>query len=235
MQIIKSLIFNLFFYSVVTVVLIIAIPTLILPKKFTLLFGKLLANLIILVLRITLNTKVIFHGLENLKKVDKFFVASAHQSMLETFILQSPLDFPIFILKKELLKIPLFGWYLKKIGSIEITREITTKDNLGFFEKIKKVIDKDKRPLLIFPQGTRVKFGERVPFKKGAGRIYDALNIPCIPVALNTGKIWPKNSFVKYSSDIHISFLEPIMPGIDKNEFLNQLETKIYSEIEKFN
>jgi len=235
MQIIKSLIFNLFFYSAVIVVLIIAIPTLILPKKFTLLFGKLLANLIILVLRITLNTKVIFHGLENLKKVDKFFVASAHQSMLETFILQSPLDFPIFILKKELLKIPLFGWYLKKIGSIEIVRETTTKDNLNFFEKIKKVIDKDKRPLLIFPQGTRVKFGERVPFKKGAGRIYDALNIPCIPVALNTGKIWPKNSFVKYSGDIHISFLEPIMPGIDKNEFLNQLETKIYSEIEKFN
>jgi 1-acyl-sn-glycerol-3-phosphate acyltransferase len=235
MQIIKSLIFNLFFYSAVIVVLIIAIPTLILPKKFTLLFGKLLANLIILVLRITLNTKVIFHGLENLKKVDKFFVASAHQSMLETFILQSPLDFPIFILKKELLKIPLFGWYLKKIGSIEIVRETTTKDNLNFFEKIKKVIDKDNRPLLIFPQGTRVKFGERVPFKKGAGRIYDALNIPCIPVALNTGKIWPKNSFVKYSGDIHISFLEPIMPGIDKNEFLNQLETKIYSEIEKFN
>jgi len=235
MQIIKSLIFNLFFYSAVIVVLIIAIPTLILPKKFTLLFGKLLANLIILVLRITLNTKVIFHGLENLKKVDKFFVASAHQSVLETFILQSPLDFPIFILKKELLKIPLFGWYLKKIGSIEIVRETTTKDNLSFFEKIKKVIDRDKRPLLIFPQGTRVKFGERAPFKKGAGRIYDALNIPCIPVALNTGKIWPKNSFIKYSGDIHISFLEPIMPGIDKNEFLNQLETKIYSEIEKFN
>jgi len=235
MQIIKSLIFNLFFYSAVIVVLIIAIPTLILPKKFTLLFGKLLANLIVLVLRITLNTKVIFHGLENLKKVDKFFVASAHQSILETFILQSPLDFPIFILKKELLKIPLFGWYLKKIGSIEIVRETTTKDNLNFFEKIKKVIDRDNRPLLIFPQGTRVKFGERAPFKKGAGRIYDALNIPCIPVALNTGKIWPKNSFIKYSGDIHISFLEPIMPGIDKNEFLNQLETKIYSEIEKFN
>ena len=234
MQFIKSLIFNLFFYSVVILVLIIAIPTLVLPKKFTLLFGKFLANLIILILRITLNTKVIFHGLENLKKVDKFFVASAHQSLLETFILQSPLNFPIFILKKELLKIPLFGWYLKKIGSIEIIRETTTKENLNFFEKIKEVIDKENRPLLIFPQGTRVKFGEQVPFKKGAGRIYDALSIPCIPVALNTGKIWPKNSFIKYSGDIHISFLEPIMPGIDKNEFLNQLEEKIYSEIEKF-
>ena len=60
------------------------------------------------------------------------------------------------------------------------------------------------------------------------------LNIPCIPVALNTGKIWPKNSFMKYSGDIHISFLEPIKPGIDKNVFLEQLEKKIYTEIEKF-
>tara|TARA_B100000579_G_scaffold118873_1_gene95658 strand:+ start:5443 stop:6150 length:708 start_codon:yes stop_codon:yes gene_type:complete len=234
MRFIKSLIFNLFFYSIVIIVLIIAIPTLAMPKKFTLLFGKFLANSIILILRITLNTKVIFHGLENLKKVDKFFVASAHQSMLETFILQAPLNFPIFILKKELLNIPLFGWYLRKIGSIEIVRETTTKDNLSFLERIKKVVDEEDRPLLIFPQGTRVKFGEQLPFKKGAGRIYSALNIPCIPVALNTGKIWPKNSFLKYSGDIHISFLEPIMPGIDKGEFLNELERKIYSEIEKF-
>ena len=128
----------------------------------------------------------------------------------------------------------MFGWYLRKIGSIEIVRETTTKDNLSFLERIKKVVDEEDRPLLIFPQGTRVKFGEQLPFKKGAGRIYSALNIPCIPVALNTGKIWPKNSFLKYSGDIHISFLEPIMPGIDKGEFLNELERKIYSEIEKF-
>tara|TARA_B100002052_G_C15855633_1_gene587330 strand:+ start:360 stop:1070 length:711 start_codon:yes stop_codon:yes gene_type:complete len=234
MQFIKSLIFYLLFYFVVITVLIIAIPTLIMPKKFTLLFGKFLANLIILVLKVSLNVKVFFHGLDNLKKTEKFFVASAHQSLLETFILQSPLNFPIFILKKELLKIPLFGWYLKKIGSIEIVRETTTKDNLNFFEKIKNVINKEKRPLLIFPQGTRIKLGERVPFKKGAGKIYSSLNIPCIPVALNTGKIWPKSTFIKNSgTDIHISFLEPIMPGMDKNEFIVKLEKKIYSEIEK--
>ena len=234
MQFIKSLIFYLLFYFVVIVVLIIAIPTLIMPKKFTLLFGKFLANLIILVLKVTLNVKVFFHGIENLKKTEKFFVASAHQSLLETFILQSPLDFPIFILKKELLKIPLFGWYLKKIGSIEIVREKTTKDNLNFFEKIKKTIDRENRPLLIFPQGTRVKLGERVPFKKGAGKIYSTLNIPCVPVALNTGKIWPKSTFIKNSgTNIHISFLEPIMPGMDKNKFIFKLEEKIYSEIEK--
>ena len=205
------------------------------PSKLTLYCGKFLAYYIIFILRLILNTKVIFHGKENLKKVDKFFVASAHQSMFETFVLQAPLNFPIFILKKELLRIPLFGWYLKKIDSIEITRDTITKDNLNFFDKIKETINKEDRPLLIFPQGTRVKFNEKAPFKKGVARIYETLELPCIPVALNSGKIWPKNSFMKYAGNIHISFLEPIMPGKEKNQFAKELEDKIYSEIENLN
>jgi len=234
MQLIKSLFFNIFLYVGIVLVFILAIPTLILPAKFTLYCGKFLAYYIILILRLFLNTKVIFHGLENLKKNEKFFIASAHQSMFETFVLQAPLSFPIFILKKELLKIPLFGWYLKKIGSIEIIRETTTKQNLNFFDKIKNAIYKYNRPLLIFPQGTRIKFDERRPFKKGVGRIYDSLKISCIPVALNSGKIWPKNSFIKYPGDIHVSFLEPIEPGLEKAIFLKVLEEKIYSEIKKY-
>ena len=234
MQFIRSLVFNIFLYLGIVLVLILAIPTLLLPARFALYCGKFLAHYIILILKIFLNTKIIFHGLENLQKVKKFFVASAHQSMFETFVLQAPLDYPIFILKKELLKIPLFGWYLRKIGSIEIIRETTTKDNLNFFDKIKQTIDENKRPLLIFPQGTRVKFKEVVPFKKGVGRIYDSLGMHCVPVALNSGKIWPKNSFLKYPGDIHITFLEPIEPGIEKNTFVKILEEKIYSEIEKY-
>jgi 1-acyl-sn-glycerol-3-phosphate acyltransferase len=234
MQLIKSLVFNIFLYVGIIIVFVLAIPTLILPSKFTLYCGKFLAYYIILILRLFLNTKVIFHGLENLQKVEKFFVASAHQSMFETFVLQAPLDFPIFILKKELLRIPLFGWYLKKIGSIEIIRETTTKENLNFFDKIKNAVREHNRPLLIFPQGTRVKFDDRSPFKKGVGRIYDSLKLPCIPVALNSGKIWPKNSFIKYPGNIHISFLEPIKPGLEKSVFLKILEEKIYSETENY-
>ena len=234
MQLIRSLVFNIFLYIGIFLVFILAMPTLLLPAKFTLYCGKFLAYYIILILRLFLNTKVIFHGLENLKKMEKYFIASAHQSMFETFVLQAPLNFPIFILKKELLAIPLFGWYLKKIGSIEIIRETTTKENLNFFDKIKNAIKKNNRPLLIFPQGTRTKFDERTPFKKGVGRIYDSLNIPCIPVALNSGKIWPKNSFIKYPGNIHVSFLEPIKPGLEKNIFVKILEEKIYSETEKY-
>jgi len=234
MQFLKSLVFNVFLFSGLILIFILAIPTLLLPAKYTLFFGRVSAKYIVIILKIILNTNVVFHGLENLEKVNNFFVASAHQLMFETFALQIPLNSPIFILKKELLNIPLFGWYLRKIGSIAIIRETTTKENLNFFDKIKERIEKNKRPLLIFPQGTRVKLDENPPFKKGVGRIYRALNLPCVPVALNTGKVWPKNSFMKFSGDIHISFLEPVMPGKEKDEFVKEIENKIYTEIKKY-
>jgi 1-acyl-sn-glycerol-3-phosphate acyltransferase len=234
MLFIKSLIFNIFLYVGLILIFILALPTLILPSKFTIFFGRVSAKYLVFILKLILNTKVVFHGVENLKKVDNFFVASAHQSMFETFALQIPLDGPIFILKRELLNIPLFGWYLRKIGSIAIVRDTTTRENLNFFDKVRERIEKSKRPLLIFPQGTRVKPDEQPPFKKGVGRIYKALNLPCIPVALNTGKVWPKNSFLKYPGDIHISFLEPIMSGKNNEEFVKDIENKIYTEIKKF-
>ena len=231
MLILRSLIFNLFLYLGIVVVFLIAIPTLLLPPKFTLLFGKFLGYYVVFVVRIFLNTKVEFKGTENIPKNEKYFVASAHQSMFETFALQSVLDYPVFILKKELLKIPLFGQYLKKIKSIEIIRDTTTKENLNFFDKVAKIVKNENRPLLIFPQGTRVKVEDRVPFKKGVGRIYEALNVSCVPIALNSGKVWPKNGIIKYPGKITVSFLEPIKPGLNKEEFIKNLEVKIYDEI----
>ena len=143
--------------------------------------------------------------------------------MFETFALQSVLDYPVFILKKELLKIPLFGLYLKKIKSIEIVRDTTTKDNLNFFDKVANIIKNEKRPLLIFPQGTRVKVDDKVPFKKGVARIYEALNISCVPIALNSGKVWPKHGIVKHPGKITVSFLKPIEPGLGRDEFIRNL------------
>ena len=232
MLLLRSLIFNIFLYTGIIIVFLIALPTLFLPPKLTLLFGKFLGYYVVFIVRIFLNTKVKFKGIHNVPKTEKYFVASAHQSMFETFALQSVLDYPVFILKKELLKIPLFGLYLKKIKSIEIVRDTTTKDNIGFFDKVASIIKNENRPLLIFPQGTRVKIGEKIPFKKGVGRIYEALNISCVPVALNSGKVWPKKGIVKYPGKITVSFLEPIKPGLNRDEFIKNLENKIYNEIE---
>ena len=231
MAFLRSLLFNFILYTGIVIVFLLALPALFLPTKITLLFGKFLGHYVVFVLRIFLNTKVEFKGLENIPKNQKYFVASAHQSMFETFALQSVLDYPVFILKKELLKIPLFGLYLKKIDSIEITRDTTTKENLGFFDKVASIIKNKKRPLLIFPQGTRVKADDKIPFKKGVGRIYEALNICCVPVALNSGNVWPKSGIIKYPGKITVSFLKPIEPGLNRDEFIRNLETKIYDEI----
>ena len=227
----RSLLFNFFLYAGISIVFLIALPALFLPVKITLIFGKFLGHYVVFIVRVFLNTKVEFRGKENIPKIKKYFVASAHQSMFETFALQSVLDYPVFILKKELLKIPLFGLYLKKIKSIEIVRDTTTKDNLNFFERVANIVRNDKRPLLIFPQGTRVKIDEKVPFKKGVGKIYEALNISCVPVALNSGKVWPKQGIIKHPGKITVSFLKPIEPGLNRDEFIKNLEMKIYDEI----
>ena len=172
-------------------------------------------------------------GKENLITNDKFFIASSHQSMFETFFLQTIFNSPVFILKKELLNIPIFGWYLKKIGSISINRNKTSKENLGFFEKISRLVNNSNRPLIIFPQGTRLSPEDRSPFKKGTARIYEQLNIKCQPVAINSGNIWPKNGLKKANLKLTISILNPIEPGMDKNLFLKKLQEDIYSELDR--
>ena len=186
-------------------------------------------------LRIFLSVKINIVGKENIVFQEKFFIACSHQSMFETFFLQTIFNAPVFILKKELLKIPIFGNYLKKIGSISIDRNKTTKDNLGFFDKIIKITTNSKRPVLIFPQGTRVPSEDRPNFKKGTGRIYETLNIICQPIAINSGRVWPKNNSLTKNKTITVSILKPIAPGLKKDEFLNLLQNNIYNELDKIN
>ncbi len=184
-------------------------------------------------LRFFLSTKIIIKGKENILQNEKFFIASSHQSMFETFYLQTIFNSPVFILKKELLLIPIFGWYLKKIGSISIDRNKITKDNLGFSDQIKNHINNSNRPIIIFPQATRLEVSDRSPFKKGVKRIYEELNIFCQPIALNSGDIWPKNGELKTNKILTISVLDPITPGMNADQFLNILQENIYQEIDR--
>ena len=232
MTILRSLLFNFFLYTGITVVFLIALPSLFLPSKITLLFGKLLGHYVVLVVRIFLNTKVEFKGTENIPQNQKYFVASAHQSMFETFALQSVLDYPVFILKKELLKIPIFGWHLKKIGSISIDRDKVSKENLGFYDKIIIATTKTKRPVIIFPQATRTEIGDRQSFKKGVSKIYEKLNFVCLPVALNSGNVWPKSGRLGSNKTITVSILKQIPAGLNSDDFLKNLEHELYCELE---
>ena len=232
---IRNLLFKIFFFLGIIIISILFLPSLFLPQSFTLIGGKIMGYWAKFCLRIFLSVKIKIIGKENIITDEKFFIACSHQSMFETFFLQIIFDSPIFILKKELIKIPIFGLYLKKIGSISINRNKTTKENLGFFDEILKTINNSKRPLLIFPQGTRLLPQERTKFKKGTGRIYDTLKIKCQPVALNSGYVWPKNKPLSYNKTITISILKQISPGLNKEDFLNILENNIYSELDKIN
>ncbi len=186
-------------------------------------------------LRVFLLVKINVIGKENIINSEKFFIACSHQSMFETFFLQTIFNSPIFILKKELIKIPIFGNYLKKIGSISIDRNKVTKENLGFFDKILNSVKSSNRPLLIFPQGTRVSPTERPDFKKGTSRIYETLKIKCQPVAINSGFVWPKNQTLSGNKTITVSILKPIDSGLNKEDFINLLQNNIYSELDKIN
>ena len=232
---IRNILFTIFFFLGIIFISIIFLPALIMPQKVTLVGGKIMGQWTKFCLRIFLLVKINIIGKENITTNEKFFIACSHQSMFETFFLQTIFNCPIFILKKELLKIPIFGTYLKKIGSISINRNKTTKENLGFFDEIVKAVTVSKRPLLIFPQGTRVLPEERPKFKKGTGRIYETLKIKCQPVAINSGYVWPKNKPLSSNKTITISILNPIGPGLNKEEFLNLLENNIYSELDKIN
>ena len=230
---IKRTLFLFFFYFGVIFVCISFLPALVLPQKITLYGGKILGFWSKFCLEIFLSTKIVVKGKEKILNNEKFFIASAHQSQFETFFLQSLFNSPVFILKKELLKIPIFGWHLKKIGSISIDRNKITKDNLGFSEQIRNHINNSNRPIIIFPQSTRVDVLDRSPFKKGVKRIYEELNIYCQPVALNSGSVWPKNGKLKSNKILTVSILDPISPGINSDEFINMLEKNIYEEIDK--
>tara|TARA_B110000444_G_scaffold5277_1_gene4914 strand:+ start:76 stop:777 length:702 start_codon:yes stop_codon:yes gene_type:complete len=228
---IRNFLFSLFFFTGIAIVSLIFIPAIILPKKIVLFGGKIMGYWSSFCLQIFLSTKIVIKGKENIIKNKKFFIAASHQSMFETFFLQTIFNSPIFILKKELLMIPIFGWYLKKIGSISIRRNKVSKENLGFFDDISEKINSSDRPLIIFPQGTRLLPEDRSPFKKGSSKIYEELKISCQPIAINSGNTWPKKGSKKTNTILTISILKAIEPGLDKKIFLRKLESDIYSEL----
>ena len=232
---IRNFLFSIFFFSGIILICIIFLPSLFLPQNIVLFGGKIMGHWSAICLRLFLSTKIIIKGKENIIKNEKFFIASSHQSMFETFFLQTIFNSPVFILKKELLKIPIFGWYLKKIGSIYIDRNKITKENLGFFDQISYLIKSSNRPLIIFPQGTRLTSEDRTPFKKGASRIYGELKIKCQPIAINSGNVWPKKGKLKPNKNLTISILKPIESGLNKNVFLQNLQDNIYFELDSLN
>ena len=232
---IRNIIFFLFFYLGIISISILFIPTLLFPKKGVQFGGRLMGVWTGICLKLFLGVNITVKGLENIPREKKYFVVCSHQSMFETFYLQTIFKSSVFILKKELMKIPLFGSYLKKMGCVSIDRDKISKENLGFTGLVEKVLNDKRNTLIIFPQGTRKDYKDRSKFKKGFARIYNDFQINCLPIAINSGKTWPKSSLLKSKQNITVSILKSFEPGKDLEQFSKEVENLIYKELDLIN
>ena len=216
--------FLILFYISTALVLIISLLGLPFKYKNFRLFVLFFTKNMQWVLRIfNIKIRVINPDLANLKGC---LFASKHQSIFETIYFNQLFYNPAYILKKELLSIPLFGTYLKKLGMIAIDRNQGIQSLRLVNEQTAEYIE--KRPVIIFPEGTRTTYKEQPDLKPGIFSMYKSLNKPVVPISLNSGYCWPKNDKIK-SGEILIEFKEPIQPGLSKKEFLDQLKSAINS------
>lgn len=225
MIVIRSVIFNIVFYLVLFAYLIAAMPTLAMPRAALWAMVKNWSRVNLWLLKIICNIGCEFRGLENLPK-GAALIASKHQSMWETFALITVLEDPAYILKRELLWIPFFGWCAAKAEMIPVDRGRRSQALAAMTERARTETAKG-REIIIFPEGTRRAPGAEPKYKFGVAFLYTELGVPCVPVALNSGLFWPRRSFRRYPGVVRVEFLPPIEPGLDRQVFYDRLQEAI--------
>jgi 1-acyl-sn-glycerol-3-phosphate acyltransferase len=219
---VRSLVFNALFYVNIIMRMIVALPTIVLPGKF--LHGVLrhYAASSLWLLRVVCNVNVEWRGREKLPQ-GAYLVACKHQSLWETFALFEMLPAPAYVLKRELMWIPLFGWLARAAGMIPIDRG-SRASALARMAAAARAEVAHSRQIVIFPEGTRRPPGAEPRYLPGIALLYAEMRLPCVPVALNSGLFWPRRSFRRYPGTILVEVLDPIPPGLDKRAFLRRLQ-----------
>ncbi len=212
----RSLAFNACFYATTAILAVAGLPMLI-SGRSVLRLARIWGRITLWLLRVVAGTRVEFHGLENIPP-GPLLVAAKHQSALETLALCTVLPDFAYILKRELLLIPLIGWYLSRSGMVAIDRSKGTRA-MSLMNGAAAEAIRQGRQLIIFPEGTRRPVGAPPAYKQGLSHLYTALNVPCLPVALNTGLFWSRNSLVRRPGTAVIAFLPPIPPGLTRQAF----------------
>lgn len=225
MLFLRSALFNVLFYAVLVCLAIVAIPTFLLPPRAMLTVAKWWANATLVLMRVICNIKVEFRGLEKIPQGPLVIVAK-HQSFWETFVLPQFFDRPIFILKRQLMQIPVFGQFLVKTGMIAIDRKAGVKALLDMTRRAREAVRSGSQ-LVIFPEGTRRAPGAPPDYKTGFAQIYSSCGAQCLPVALNSGLFWPRRTFMRYPGTLVVEFLDPLPPGLPKEEFLSRVQSAI--------
>ena len=222
---IRSLVFNAGFYLSLLVHMLLAIPSFFLPRQVLFALAKSWAHSMIWMLRVFCNIRVEFRGLEKIPK-GPLLVAAKHQSAFETIALLPLFREPLFILKRELTWIPLFGLFLLKAQMIPINRSAGARAMSRMTELARERVRSD-RQLIIFPEGTRRPVAAPPRYKFGVAQIYLDCGVQCLPVALNSGLFWPRRTFMRYPGTIVVEFLDVIPPGLSRDEFLERVSTAI--------
>ncbi len=234
---IRSILFNVLFYGVWTPFVCLALmPSLIMPRKFTVMVAAMYQYGAFILAKYIVGLDFEVRGREHQPAHGQpYLVASKHQSAYETLLLYQLFSDPTIILKKELLMLPVFGWFLKKLDVIAIDRGRRASAANSLYEGAKRM-QADGRPIIIFPQGTRVKLdvtAAQKPYKSGIIKLYTGVNLPILPMAINTGLYWPRNSFWKYPGKAIIEFLPLVPAGLPGDQVLKKLETDIEAASQK--
>jgi 1-acyl-sn-glycerol-3-phosphate acyltransferase len=225
MLIARSLFFNAVFYVHILVCMVAYLPLLLGPRKVLIRAVQAWARSNLWLLKVITGTHVEFRGREKIPP-GALLVAAKHQSLWETFALVPVFDDPAFVLKRELLWLPLFGWLAWKAGMVPVNRGAGSSALAEMNRRAREETAKG-RQLLIFPEGTRRPPGAEPAYKFGIAHLYANLDLPCLPVALNSGLFWPRRRFIRRPGTIVVEFLDPIPPGLPRKEFLAELQSRI--------
>jgi 1-acyl-sn-glycerol-3-phosphate acyltransferase len=217
----RSALFLLWFGVVTTILSLVFVPVLVVPRGVTVWLARLWAHATFFGLKIFTGIDWEIRGVPPKGAV---LVASKHMSMWDTLALYLALDQPAIVLKRELLRIPFYGWFVWKATAIAIDRGAGSRALRKMSEAARAVLAQG-RPILIFPEGTRKKPGAVPDYKPGVAGLYGQLDVACVPVALNSGVYW--TGFLKRPGTIVLEFLEPIGPGMKRDAFMTLLEHRI--------
>ena len=223
----RSLIFNILFYVILVLFLIIGSPLFLCPRKWAIRALQLWGKTSVGLLRVICGTRMEVRGREHIPH-GPALIAGKHQSLWETFAVLPLVDDPCMVLKKELSYIPLFGWYIPKFRMIAVARNAGATAMRKLLADGKRAIA-DGRQIVIMPEGTRSAPDAPADYKPGAAALYGALDVDCVPFALNSGLFWPRRKFLRYPGTIIIEFLPPIPAGLSRKAFQVRLEANIES------
>ncbi len=221
----RSLAFNVTFYFWTAIMVFAFVPALLGPARWVVWGQRQWAAGNMWLMKVLAGIDVEVRGRERLPD-GPMIVASKHQSAWDTFAYHVFLDDPAIVLKKELLRLPLYGWYCRKTKMISVDRK-GGSTALRAMLRAGREVAAEGRPLLIFPQGTRTAPGMTLPYQPGTAAFYKDLAVPVVPVALNSGLFWPRRRFLRQPGTIVIEFLPPIDPGLDRKQFTAELERRI--------